>query len=232
MTDGSALAIFAKYPRLGSVKTRLEPALGAPGCLALHLALLRDALGRTEALRVPRFLFLGDAAAAEIGRFRQGWSRWLGGVDVLPQSGQCLGERLRRACRLLSGRHRRLVVIGIDSPTIPLLWLSEAFDALRHAPTTIGPTSDGGYYLIGMNDARPELFQGIDWGTSRVLRQTLRRISAGACHLLPPWYDVDRPEDLTRLAADPGCPPATARTLAKLRVRSAKFEAGNARLPG
>ncbi len=91
---------------------------------------------------------------------------------------------------------KRAVIIGTDSPTIPLSYIRGAFDALEEVPVTIGPTFDGGYYLIGLSEQNETVFDNIEWSTSSVFSQTLARIKTASKQLciLPPWYDVDTPD--------------------------------------
>ena len=121
------------------------------------------------------------------------------------QEGADLGERLANAL----GHHfelgyQRVVIMNSDGPTLPLAYLEEAFSGLDHADVTLGPGHDGGYYLIGMKQLHPELFQGITWSTEQVIPQTLaicRRLGL-TVHQLPEWYDVDVGADLERLDRD------------------------------
>jgi len=103
-----------------------------------------------------------------------------------------------------AARHRHLVLIGTDCPAMDAGYLEEAFRVLESGiPLVLGPAEDGGYVLIGCTGMPPAgLFEGIDWGTERVLAQTRARIAAlGHGHQeLPPLSDIDRPEDLTCLA--------------------------------
>jgi glycosyltransferase A (GT-A) superfamily protein (DUF2064 family) len=102
-----------------------------------------------------------------------------------------------------------VVIIGSDIPTLPLSHLSQAFALLADAETDVvlGPSSDGGYYLVGARTVFPELFENITWSTSSVLHETLTQARQHniRVQLLPPWYDVDTGEDLQKLAAAIGC---------------------------
>ncbi len=115
------------------------------------------------------------------------------------QQGRGLGERLLNAHQHLSESHRKVAFLGSDSPTLPLDWIEQAFNKLAEGSVAIGPTTDGGYYLLGLAGSMPQLFEGIDWGTERVLQQTQEKVHPGDLELLPLWYDVDAPSDLTRL---------------------------------
>ena len=114
-----------------------------------------------------------------------------------PQADGDLGRRLSLffVQRFVEGA-RRVVVVGSDSPTLPLPYIDDAFSALDDADVVLGPAMDGGYYLIGLREPMPELFERVDWSGERVLRQTMERMGdARRLALLPPWYDVDRRVD-------------------------------------
>lgn len=217
-----AVALFAKYPRLGQVKTRLEGPLTPEGCLRLYRAFLLDTLERIASLDAACFLFLADCSARERTRFS---ARPEVGLEVEPQRGNDLGERMADAYRRLAARFRSVVFLGTDSPDLPLRLVRQAFAALERKSVVVGPSGDGGYYLLGLSKSRPEIFTGIDWGTESVLRQTLDRLSQGEYELLPEWYDVDVEVDLRRLVASlasrspgPEFPSRTAAALEALRA--------------
>ncbi|RJP36085.1 MAG: glycosyltransferase [Phycisphaerales bacterium] len=161
-------------------------------------------------------------------------------VPVDPQGAGDLGERLWRAVAAASARGSRgVILIGADSPTLPWPLLDEAAGLVRRGRNVLGPTEDGGYYLLGLSlgacsltvercTAPPPdaaaLFTRIDWGTESVARQTRERARASGLELveLAPWYDIDRPEDLAwawRDLADPAAQhrPAAARLAELLR---------------
>lgn len=197
--DG-ALVIFSRFPRSGRVKTRLEPVLGKRGCLQIHRALLLDTLDRTRCLCRRRYLYLGDSTAGERARFADSW-RLPADLVVRGQTGADLGERLWNAYRQVSaGREKAPVVfLGADSPTVPREYIRRGLAQLASRPVVVGPAEDGGYYLIGLSQPRPELFSNLDWGTGTVLEETLQRLRPEQYLLLPAWFDVDDGEDLARL---------------------------------
>jgi hypothetical protein len=131
------------------------------------------------------------------------------GLRVEAQRGADLGARLRHACR----GPGRAVALGADCVCFAPEWLIEA--AGSTADVSIGPAEDGGYWAIAVDEsARAVLFEGISWSSPEVLRQTLERAAQHglSVHTLPECYDVDTPEDLMRLCADPACPaPVAAR---------------------
>ena len=98
----------------------------------------------------------------------------------------------------------RVVLMGSDSPTLPIQYVHDAFAALQRAEVVLGPTSDGGYYLIGLQRPNRHLFEGIQWSTSRVWGQTIEILERLGCshETLPKWYDVDDHSDLIRLSRE------------------------------
>lgn len=193
------LTVFARAPERGKVKTRLCPPLHADEALALHRALVEDSLehfGKVVRRGLSRVLLLsGPLEKAEDLSVPEGWTTGL-------QSPGDLGRRLASLfySSFLRGV-KRLIVLGSDSPTLPLEVAHEAFDRLERTDVVLGPAMDGGYYLLGCNRYIPELFENISWGSSEVLAETRKILEALSVrpHLLIPWYDIDRGEDLDKL---------------------------------
>jgi rSAM/selenodomain-associated transferase 1 len=190
------LAVFAKWPEPGRVKTRLAAETSVELAAELAEAMLRDIVRRASAIAAERWLVHApnsvDGSWASLG---------LADWQLTPQGDGDLGCRLRRfAQRRLARGDCRIVIIGSDSPTLPVSYLREAFAALEHADIVLGPAADGGYYLLGLTSRLPPIFEGIDWGTSEVLRQTVARLDGFKLALLPPWYDVDTLDDVRLLA--------------------------------
>ena len=210
MDRGGALVLYARAPRLGRVKTRMLPWLDPGEALRLHLALLEDSLRLLRVCAVAAgaapFVSMSEPWEPEEADGCAGIAAAAMGMARLPQSGWDLGERLRATFRtLLARRFGRIVVIGSDSPTLPPAHLTTALEALgRGADAVLGPAEDGGYCLVGAARELPGMFEGIPWGTDRVLQAT--RAALGRCGarvvLLPSWYDVDLPRDLERLRRD------------------------------
>jgi rSAM/selenodomain-associated transferase 1 len=193
------LAVFAKAPRLGKVKTRLCPPLSAEQALELHRALVEDTLDRLQKVSRPdieHWIYISEALNdPEDLTIPSDWAQQI-------QQGEDLGERLENAFRTaFEDGVERLVVLGTDSPTVPINCIYEAFDELTRYDAVIGPSLDGGYYLIGCSQFIPEIFQGVSWGKVTVLRETtdaLQRMQKSFNYLID-WYDVDTDEDLMRL---------------------------------
>lgn len=200
------LVLYTKPAVAGRVKTRLLPALGPGEAAALHRAFLDDVVGR---------LLAAEAA----GAFEL-WSAWaLAAGEAVPsgpgrafrQEGRDLGERLflglSRAAAGAGpgGRGDAVAALGSDHPTVRVETVAEGFERVAAgADVALGPSRDGGYYLIALASSAvdPGLFQGIDWSTDRVRAQTLERAAALGLRveLLPEGEDVDTPDDLRRLA--------------------------------
>lgn len=196
----NALIVFAKHPEPGRVKTRLTPALTPDEAAKLYRAFLLDALDQYTALAADIRLYLGSADG------NAGLQGVPPGVKHFVQRGAALGERMRRAFQeTFAAGYRRAVIIGTDHPTLPTAFVEQAFDAVGSpASLSIGPSTDGGYYLLGMSAFYPALFDGMEYSHEDVFEDTLARAEETAATLtvLPPWYDVDHPEDLQRLVEE------------------------------
>ncbi|MDA8285255.1 MAG: TIGR04282 family arsenosugar biosynthesis glycosyltransferase [Actinomycetota bacterium] len=210
MTDERAVLVMAKAPRSGLAKTRLAPMLGDDRCASLQAALITRAATTATAV-TPGATFLAfdppDAREELAGLVPPG-------VELLPQRGRHLGERLAAAVTDVYAVHRGLlVVVGTDIPLLEPRHLRDAFGALAGGnDVVLGPAYDGGYYLAGMTRPVPSLFD-IDpelWGGPGVLAATVTRVEANGlrCHLLEVVRDLDTPEDVVALAAEPTLPSA------------------------
>jgi uncharacterized protein len=187
------LGVFAKRPLPGMVKTRLAAETSPHFAAQLAEAMLRDTLRRVCSVNARRILAFSP-------RHEQAaFDEWAdGSFELFPQIEGDLGARMADffAQQLLHAE--RVVLVGTDSPTLPLEYIERAFEALRRADVVIGPACDGGYYLIGCREFVPSaIFQGVAWGESSVLGQTVDRLPVGCrLELLPTWYDVDTVQDL------------------------------------
>ena len=194
-----ALIVFAKVPAPGAVKTRLTALLTEAEAAALYDAFLRDALDAYAGLGPAVRLYLSGDGALPADLVPDG-------VSLHAQRGEGLGPRMLRAfAETFVAGHERVAIIGTDHPTLPLPFVELAFSELaRPLSTVLGPSDDGGYYLLGMNELYGELFDGMTYSHDGVFDATLRRAEAtpASVTVLPPWYDVDTPAALERLAAD------------------------------
>jgi uncharacterized protein len=185
--SSNRIVIFSKSADLDTVKTRMCPPLTSEQCLTLHVALLQDTIDKVRDMS--SILYLSGS----------GFLPFETELKIKMQTGVDLGERMRHAFEEELGRFSKVVIIGIDSPTLPVEEIVKAFDALDHREIVLGPSEDGGYYLVGLDKMVPEMFQGIRWGTSEVLFQTLQKITDRRHLLLDMYFDIDLPQDLTRL---------------------------------
>ncbi len=196
--------IFAKEPVPGQVKTRLSPPLSPAAACRLYRGFLEDILEETAS--VPGLeLALAYTPAGARDFFRALAPAM---VQLFPQEGGDLGERQARAlARGFAMGFEAVLLRGSDTPDLPGSILLEARDQLAsgNAELVLGPSRDGGYYLIGLKSLYPELFEGLAWSTDTVLAGTLDRAAALALrvHLLPPWQDIDTSADLVDFLARP-----------------------------
>ena len=199
-----ALAAMAKVPIAGAVKTRLCPPLRLEEAAELARCFLLD---RVEQLAdVPG----SDRLVAFTPPEDEAELRALvpPGVRIVPQRGADLGARMSGLLADLLGKgYGGAIVVGTDTPTLPTAYLGEAAAALRRgaADVVLGPSEDGGYYLIGLGAPAPDLFVNVPWSTATVYEETLARARAAGrrVSILPSWLDVDRIADLARLRDEP-----------------------------
>jgi rSAM/selenodomain-associated transferase 1 len=190
------LVVFARFPEPGRAKTRLIPALGAQAAAALQDQMTAHTLREARRVTSLRSIhlevrFTGSDAAAMASRYGQGVYTEQGGGD--------LGMRLAAAVAdTFAAMAGSVVLIGSDCPGLTADILQSAFDALAGGDMVVGPADDGGYYLLGLTRPVLQVFEHIEWGTSRVLQQTLAAAAEVglAAHRLPTLLDLDRPEDL------------------------------------
>ena len=197
MPKPDTLLVVAKQPAPGQTKTRLCPPLMHDQAAELYDCFLRDTLSIMRAVSDVRRV-IGYLPEDAQGYFRQ----LAPDMELSPQRGASLGERLDHLLTeaLLSGS-QRAVVMDSDSPTLPVAYLCQAFEHLADADVVLGPTRDGGYYLIGVKQPQPGLLREVQMSTPRVLADTLALAKASGLtvSLLPTWYDVDTIEELHQL---------------------------------
>jgi rSAM/selenodomain-associated transferase 1 len=212
----SVLVIMAKAPTPGAVKTRLTPGLPGQAGAALYCCLLDDTLALARSL--------GDVEIAIMCPYSDVYelTRLAGhGIRVVGQKGEGLAAGLTSVfAHFAEGHQRRIIAFNSDSPHLPGSVLEEAFETLAAHDVVVGPTSDGGYYLVGAKACHPMLFTGDGMGT----RSALERLLSGAralelsVGLTDSFYDIDVADDLIRLAAELQRVPARApRTAAWLK---------------
>lgn len=184
--------LFTREPVAGKVKTRLIPVLGSAGALVLFERLLQKQI---EVLRHQRFcrscLWVdGDPSAPIFQR---------SGLPLFRQQGVDLGQRMHHAAASILKDDDVVILIGSDCPDLNEDYLEYALQAMYSGvDVVIGPAADGGYVLLGLRQSDPALFTGVEWGSSRVLQQTIDRVCSRnlVYLLLHPLSDIDRPEDL------------------------------------
>ena len=197
-----ALCIMAKAPEAGQVKTRLCPPLSHEEAAELYRCFLMDKIAQVQAVSAaePVIAYAPEGAAGIFEDLAPGWR-------LLPQRGGDLTSRLVSVLEELFGTgFDASIVIDSDTPTLPsaLLELAVSHMAAKAHELVLGPSEDGGYYLIGSRRIHRALFEDMPWSTPAVFGETVRRARAlGLAVLaLEPWYDVDTGADLARLAAE------------------------------
>lgn len=195
----NTVAIFARRPVPGLVKTRLSPSLPPDLAASLYRGMLADALAVAREAGTGRVVLYWAGETVEAPPFDVPDD-----VVVRFQEGTDLGGRLASAfADLLPAPGDRAVVIGGDCPDLDPPTIRSAFAALDHHDVAVGPASDGGYYLIGLRRPAPALFRGVSWGTDRALAETLDRAGHEGLTVrsLDTLSDLDTPEDLVRFVA-------------------------------
>ena len=214
------LVIMAKAPRLGEVKTRLTPSLSPEAVTAFYCCLLEDtlALARSLKLKLSDVKVAIMCPASDVNELAQ-----LAGseVSIVAQKGEGLAAGLTSVfAHFAAPGRQRVVAFNSDSPHLPRSVLEDAFETLAAHDVVVGPTHDGGYYLVGAKASHPTLFARDGMGTRSALERLLSRartleLSVG---FAAPFYDIDVVDDLTRLAEELRLAPARApRTAAWLK---------------
>jgi rSAM/selenodomain-associated transferase 1 len=188
---------FAKYWKPGTVKTRLGAGVGNDAAAAFHRICVE--------LLAERFATLGNrrvlcgAPADRVADFQTlAGEAWV----VETQSEGDLGERMHAYFEdAFSAGMERVILIGSDSPNLPVSFIEQAFDALKSHDAVLGPSEDGGYYLVGARNQVPPIFRGVTWSSGEVWKQSVSLFEKNnfKWHQLPHWYDIDNVDDLIRL---------------------------------
>lgn len=228
-----SLIVFAKEPIAGKVKTRLTPPLDPHDAVRLYTAFVEDTCGAIALARGTDSRCV-LSVAGEIGPVLTGIAARLG-FETAVQEGPDLGVRMAHAIGAELARGAATVrLVGSDSPTLPARSLELARTLLAEAPgAVLGPSNDGGYWMVGASGAVPDLFTDIPWSTREVLPATLARARTRGVRLslVEFWYDVDEAWDVRFLDAHiaqlgSSSAPRTAAALAALRSRNPGFFAG------
>jgi rSAM/selenodomain-associated transferase 1 len=221
--EGRTLVIMAKAPRPGAVKTRLASSLSPAAVADFYCCLLEDTLALARSLKlggVEVAIMCPESDVDELARLA---GMQLAGkpASVVAQKGEGLAAGLTSVfAHFAEGQHRRVIAFNSDSPHLPRSVLEDAFESLAAHDVVVGPTHDGGYYLVGAKAPHPTLFAGDGMGTSSALERLLARARALELSVgfAAPFYDIDVADDLTRLAEELRLAPARApRTAAWLK---------------
>ncbi len=217
------LVIMAKAPRPGAVKTRLASSLSTDAVTEFYRCLLEDTLELARSLRgVEVAIMCPEADVSDLARIAGNE------VSAIPQKGNGLAAGLTSVFAHFADRkHKHTIAFNSDSPHLPRAVLEDAFEKLAAYDVVVGPTLDGGYYLVGAKASHPSLFAGDGMGTNSALERLLHRVrllelSVG---FVESFYDIDMADDLTRLAQElrtaPAKAPRTARWLQRWKDTAA-----------
>ncbi len=208
LPSSRTLVVMAKAPRLGMVKTRLAQSLPVEAVTELYCCLLDDTMALARSLGTVEVVIMCPASdVEELMRLARGV------VTVVAQKGEGLAAGLTSVfAHFAAPARQRVIAFNSDSPHLPVSVLARAFEALTDHDVVVGPTNDGGYYLVGAKAAHPTLFYGDGMGTKSALEALLAcarelQLSVG---FTEPFYDIDEERDLTRLAAELRVAPARA----------------------
>jgi uncharacterized protein len=218
------LVIMAKAPRLGSVKTRLAENLPLQAVTELYLCLLNDTIALAQALDRVEIAIM--CPASDVEDLLQAVAKT---VRIVPQTGQGLPAGLASVFTYFAASGRRVIAFNSDSPHLPASVLETAFDLLENRDLVIGPTYDGGYYLVGAKASHRDLFISDGMGTAKALDALLTRarVLGLSVHLTDPFYDIDVAADLSKLAIELGCTPGRAPRTAKWLLEWANARVAN-----
>jgi len=184
------LLIFTRNPELGKTKKRLAASIGDKAALRIYSRLLQHTFEVTQNLEVEKWVYYSEEIPEEDIWKEEAFSKKL-------QQGKDLGERMEKAfSEAFNAGFQKVVIIGSDLYDLKEEDLKMAFLALDNFDYSIGPAQDGGYYLLGMKKQNRQLFTGKEWGTSKVLDQTLRDLDQEKLKLLPLRNDIDTFEDM------------------------------------
>ena len=199
MTDQDCcLIVLAKEPVSGQVKKRLSAEVGQENAAALYKAFLKDTYTLADFLPV-HFRILAYESFGGIPKYL--YSTFPHFV-FYPQHGEDSGARIQDT--VMYARHlgaERIVIIGSDSPTLPSALISESFERLKKTDIILGPSRDGGIYLLGIKRLEPDILKELPWGTDKVSERIKENAAAAGCSLyeMCTWYDIDQLTDLKQL---------------------------------
>lgn len=187
-----ALIIFLKQPELGKCKTRLAKTIGDVKALKIYELLLNHTHQITKDLYVQKYLYLDNRQKTSF--------HWDGDYIIEYQNKADLGGKIKQAfAEVFEKQHYPVIIIGTDCIEITGQIINDAYQQLNYYEVVIGPAKDGGYYLLGLNEPTPQLFENIEWSSSTVLSDTIKKaqdLGLSYC-FMPVLNDIDVEEDLT-----------------------------------
>lgn len=192
----SCVLFFVKYPEKGQVKSRLSTEFDETLTVELYKKFVHDLLAMLNKTDFTTVICYHPKSTLDK------FTMWLGShYYYLPQKGENLGQRMKNSfIDAFANNFERAIIIGSDSPDLPLDYINQAFSSLKNHDVVIGPCSDGGYYLIGFtqNTFLPNAFEEINWSTETVFSETMNTLSNNGLkiRILPKWSDVDTLSDL------------------------------------
>jgi len=199
MKEKTCILFYLKFPEKGKVKTRLDDNIGKAKTLKLYKAFVIDSLDTLKRLNKPVIVcYIPNKAKEEI-------RQWLGKDYIYSlQLGKNLGMRMKNSFKqALKKGYEKVIIIGSDSPDLPLAFLKKAIEMLDKTEAVIGPSEDGGYYLLGFTKSgfSPMVFDDIPWSTPSVFSKTMKKLRdlKITTSSLPAWRDVDTFQDLISL---------------------------------
>ena len=197
----TCILLFLKYPEKGKVKLRLSRDLDEEIVQELYRCFVQDTLTMIKKINAPLFICFHPPDA------QRKFQGWLGSTfRFLPQKGEDLGERMKNSfADVFTKGFQNVILMGGDSPDLPEDYIKQAFITLRTKDVVLGPTVDGGYYLIGFKNTTfpPSVFEEIHWSSPMVFQETVTKIQQAhrSIGFLPVWSDVDTLTDLKNLVS-------------------------------
>jgi rSAM/selenodomain-associated transferase 1 len=190
----TCLIIFAKEPEHGRVKTRLIGHMDDNEVLELYKDFVRKTIELVKDVPSDE-TFLAYDSSGEASFIKS----IKGGLSLFRQEGKDLGERMHNAF-IYSGKrgNEATIIIGSDSPDMPPEFIKKGFDSLEKSDIVVGPSRDGGYYLVGLKQPDERIFKDVNWSSDKVFFETMNNIkNAGkVASLVDEWYDIDTIQDL------------------------------------
>ncbi len=190
------LIIFVKEPKKGKVKTRLQKTVSQEDSVGLYKAFLKDTLDIGKRIKCEKIIAYDSQA--EPLRLRRIFKNF----KFYKQKGRDLGKRMHNAFKFAKDKNSsKTIIIGSDSPDLPPCFIERAFHKLDKSDVALGPSRDGGYYLIGLKNVCPGLFKSVKWSSGKALDKTVENARGlkKSLSILKEWHDVDDPESLEYL---------------------------------